>query len=171
MHGQPENIVQQAMVDDDTEEGSGGELRIDRAKGSIFDPPADVCFQQVVKHAVLPPEKHIGQLVAFQGAEEQQSEQRRVRSFSDSRTGQQSEQPGIVVVPRGFFRGLPQPCIVRFIFKNGGIERTFGGKMFEEERFTHTGCLRDFLRRRPLETIVGEQGGCGTDQVGLTLKT
>ena len=66
--------------------------------------------------------------------------------------------------------GLPRLLLEKFVLKDGGIERALGGKMFEEERFTHAGCLGNLPCRRSLETIGGEQGGCGTDQIGLTLR-
>ncbi len=60
VHGQSENVVQEAVMDNDAEERSGGEQWIDRAKGAALDPLADIVRQQIVKGPVLPLKKHIG---------------------------------------------------------------------------------------------------------------
>jgi len=93
----------------------------------------------------------------FQGAEEEQSEHRRVCALFDSITGQQCEQACIVLLPGCLLHGFPQLGVLRLFGQNGGIQRTFGRKVLEEQRFAHAGSFCDCFRRGALKAIGGKQ--------------
>jgi hypothetical protein len=59
------------MVEDDTEEGSGGKHWIDRTESPILDASANVAGEQIVKDSILLLEKHVGQLMSLQGTEQE----------------------------------------------------------------------------------------------------
>ncbi len=87
MHRHPENFVEQAMVHDHPDEGTGGEQGIDAAKGPLCDPRLDVSGQVIVEHPVVFIEEHFGEFMAFQRAEEKQAQEGRVRSWPDPEAG------------------------------------------------------------------------------------
>lgn len=52
-HGQSEDIVEQPMVEDGAEEGSGGQHRIDWTERPILDASANVAGEQIVADSIL----------------------------------------------------------------------------------------------------------------------
>lgn len=59
MHGKLKDVVQQTVVDNDAEEGSGGQYRIDAAKSAVIDPPRDICCEEIIEDAVVLTKKNI----------------------------------------------------------------------------------------------------------------
>jgi len=62
------DFVQEAMMDNDPDERSRGQQRIDRAKGSFLNPGLDIAGQIIVDDPMLLAEEHVGQFVTFQAA-------------------------------------------------------------------------------------------------------
>jgi len=59
MHGNTKDLVKKAVMDDHSNECSGGEQRIHLAKGAFADSGLDVCSEVVVKDPVVFPEEHV----------------------------------------------------------------------------------------------------------------
>jgi hypothetical protein len=69
MHGDTKDLVKKAVMDDHSNECSGGEQRIHFAKGAFADSGLDVGSEVVVKDAVVFPEEHVRQFMTFERAE------------------------------------------------------------------------------------------------------
>ena len=59
------------MVEDDTEERFGGKHWIDRTERAILDASPNVVGKKIVKDSILLLKKHVGQLMPFQGTEQE----------------------------------------------------------------------------------------------------
>lgn len=91
------------MVDDDPEKRSGRKQWIDRTERAVVNASANIAGEEIVKDAILLLKKHIGQFMSFQGTEQEQAKQCRIRTLSDSIAGQQREEPCIILPFGGFF--------------------------------------------------------------------
>jgi len=69
MHGDTKNLVKEAVMDDHSNECSGGEQRIHLAKSALADSGPDVCGEVIVKDSVVFPEEHVRQFMTFERAE------------------------------------------------------------------------------------------------------
>lgn len=105
----------------------------------------------------------------FQGAEKKQPKQRRIRPFSDPITGEQRKEPFIISFLGCFFDGFSQLGILSFFRKDGGVQCMLGRKMFEEQRFTDTGCLGDLFSGCSGKSVCGKQRCRSADEAGLSL--
>ncbi len=94
------------MVENDTEEGSGGKHWIDRTERAVLNTSADVAGKEIMKGSILLTEKHIGQFMPFQGAEKEQAKQCRIGALSDPITGKQRKEPRIILIVRRFLDGF-----------------------------------------------------------------
>ena len=156
-------------MEDDPEKGSGGKHWIDRTERAILDASANVTGEQIVKDTILPLKKHVGQLMPFQGAEQEQAKQCRICAFSDSIAGEQREEPFIIPFLGCFFDGFSQPGVVSLFCKNCGVQCMLGRKVFEEQRLTDTGSLRDLFGGGSGKALCGKQRCRSAEQAGLSL--
>ncbi len=159
------------MVEDDTEEGSGGQHRVDWTERAILDASANVAGQQIVKDAILLLKKHVGQLVTFQGAEKKQPKQRRIRALPDSIAGEEHEEPLIISILDGFFSGFAQPGVLSLFCQNGRVQCMLGWKVLKKQGFTDTRGRSDLFSGRSGKAVCREQRCRSADETGLPLKT
>ena len=69
MHGDTKDLVKEPVMDDHSNECSGGEQRIHLAKSPFADSGLDICGEVVVKDPVVFPEEHVRQFMTFERAE------------------------------------------------------------------------------------------------------
>ena len=157
------------MMDDHPNEGAGGEQRIHLAEGSLSDSRSNIRREMVVEDAVVFSEKHLGQFMAFERAEQEQSQQGAIHPWPNPEAGDQREHPAVIPFFCGFFNRAEQLVDGDFFGEDRAVERTLRREMFEDQRFTHTGGTRDLLCRGPIESFGGEERGCCGNETGLTL--
>jgi hypothetical protein len=157
------------MVEDDTEEGSGGKHRVDWPERAILDASANVAGQQIVKDTILLLKKHVGQLVTFQGAEKKQPKQRRIRALPDSIAGEKLEEPLIISILDGLLGGFAQPGVLSLFCENGRVQCMLGRKVFKKQCFTDTRGLSDLFSSRSGKAVRSKQRCRSVDQTGLPL--
>jgi hypothetical protein len=171
MHGHPKDLMKKAMMDDHPNEGAGGEQWVDLEECSLSDSCSDIRRKMVIEDAVVFPEKHLGQFMAFERAEEQQSQQGAIHSWPNPEAGDQREHPAVIPFFGGFFNYAEQLVDGDLFGKDCAVERALRREMLEDQRFTHTGGTRDLLRRGPVEPFGGKERSCCGDETGLTLLT
>ena len=69
MHGDTKDLVKKAVMDDHSNECSGGEQRIHLAKVAFPNSGLDVGCEVVVKDPVVFPEEHVRQFMTFERTE------------------------------------------------------------------------------------------------------
>lgn len=107
-HWYPKNIVQEPMVEDNTEERFGDKHWIDRTESAIFDASPNVAGKKIVKDSILLLKKHGGQLMPFQGTRQEQAKHRRICTFFDLIAGEQCKEPFIISFVGCGFDGFSQ---------------------------------------------------------------
>jgi hypothetical protein len=60
MHRHTEDVMQETMMDDHSDEGTGGEQRVDFAEAAFGDSHLNVGRKMVIEDAVMLGEKHLG---------------------------------------------------------------------------------------------------------------
>ena len=155
------------MVHDHADEGPGGQERIDTAERAVLNPGLDVGRQMVVKHFVVFAEKHVGQFVAFQRAEQQESQQSGVDAGADPIARDQGKDTPVVPLLGGFLDCAEEFADREFFREDRGVERAFGREVFEDQGFADAGGSGDLFRGGAVEAFFCEQGSGCLNQAGL----
>ena len=94
------------MIDNHADERLGCEQRVYAVERPLLAPPTNVAGQVFIEHPVAVPKEHVGKLVALQGAEQQQTQERRIGATVYAKARDQSEDAGIVALLSGSLDGV-----------------------------------------------------------------
>ena len=156
-----EDFMEQAMVDDHADKCPRSQQRIDLPEGALLNPGPNVSGEIIVKHPVLFAEEHIRELVAFQGAEEQQSEHRRIGAGANAIAGDERKNSIVIPLSGQLFDGAEELAERGFLGEDRCVQGSFGWKVLEHQGFADAGGTGDFLGRGALKALLREQGGGG----------
>src|SRR4029453_14282677 len=107
-HRHAKDFVEQPVMDDHSDEGPGGQQRIDLAEGAFADSHLDIGGKVVVKNGGMLSEKHLGQPMTLERAEKQQPQKGGVHIGSDAEAGDQGEDATVIPFLCGFFDGAEE---------------------------------------------------------------
>lgn len=171
MHGDTEDLMQETMVNDHSNERTGGEQWVHLVECSFTDSCLDVGGEMVVKNAMVFPEEHLGQFVAFERAEEQQSQEGGIHAGSDAETGDQRKYSAVIPLSGEFLDSSQQFVDGDLFGQDCPVQRSLGWKMLEDQCFADAGGSGDLFGRCSAEAFGREEGGRRRNQTGLTLLT